>query len=318
MAPMPTAHPGKAGVACGSPRSGVPPSVRAGSSPRPSCSGPPTAAMRRGDHMLSTINPVDGAQPMATITDSPTRYAAPGTPGSGVEVAERYGNFIGGEFVAPVDGRYCTNHTPVTGEAICETADSSPLDIEHALTVAHRAKGAWARRSPAERAAVLNAVADAMEANLEALAIAESWDNGKRVRELLAADLPLAIDHFRYFAGAARSEEGRISEIDHQTYAYHFHEPLGVVGQIIPWNFPLLMAAWKIAPALAAGNCTVVKPASSTPWSILKLCEVIGDVVPAGVLNVVNGPGEEVGRALATNRRIAKIAFTGETATGRL
>jgi aldehyde dehydrogenase len=254
---------------------------------------------------------------MATTADQPTTFAAPGSPGSPVAVAERYGNFIGGAFVAPVAGRYRPNRTPVTGEIICEVADSTPEDVELALDAAHAAKDEWARQSPAARAAVLNAVADAMEANLEVLAIAESWDNGKPVRETLGADIPLAIDHFRYFAGAVRAAEGSITEIDSETYAYHFHEPLGVVAQIIPFNFPILMAAWKIAPALAAGNCTVVKPASPTPWSILKLCEVIGDVIPAGVLNVVNGPGGEIGRALATNPRIAKVGFTGSTEVGK-
>jgi aldehyde dehydrogenase len=215
-------------------------------------------------------------------------------------------------------GEYRENLTPCTGEPFCEVAHSGAQDVELALDAAHAAKDGWGQRSPADRAAVLNAVADAMEQNLEMLAVAESYENGKPVRETLAADIPLAIDHFRYFAGAIRSEEGRISEIDDQTYAYHFQEPLGVVGQIIPFNFPLLMAAWKLAPALAAGNCTVLKPASPTPWSILKLCEVIGDVLPGGVLNVVNGPGAEIGKALASNKRIAKVAFTGETVTGRL
>jgi aldehyde dehydrogenase len=196
-------------------------------------------------------------------------------------------------------------------------AHSSAADIERAVDAAHAAKGAWGRRSPAERSAVLNAVADAMEANLEMLAVAESWENGKPLRETLNADIPLAIDHFRYFAGVIRAEEGAISEIDAQTYAYHFQEPLGVVGQIIPFNFPLLMAAWKIAPALAAGNCSVLKPASPTPWSILKLAEIIGGIVPPGVLNIVNGPGGEIGEALATNPRVAKIAFTGSTEVGR-
>ncbi|MFN8164095.1 MAG: aldehyde dehydrogenase family protein [Solirubrobacterales bacterium] len=208
--------------------------------------------------------------------------------------------------------------TPATGQPFSSVADSTPADVELALDAAHEARAAWTATSPTERAAVLNAMADAIEENLQMLAVAESWDNGKPVRETLAADLPLVIDHLRYFAGAVRSEEGRISEIDDKTYAYHFHEPLGVVGQIIPFNFPLLMAAWKIAPALAAGNCTVVKPASPTPWSILKLAEVVADVVPPGVLNVVNGPGAEIGRALASSKRIAKIAFTGETVTGRL
>ena len=254
---------------------------------------------------------------MATI-EKPATFAAPGQADSPVELKDRYDNFIGGGWVAPSEGRYRDNLTPATGQPFSSVADSTPADIELALDAAHAAKAAWGATSPAERAAVLNAMADAIEANLEMLAIAESWDNGKPVRETLAADLPLVIDHLRYFAGAARAEEGRISEVDKDTYAYHFHEPLGVVGQIIPFNFPLLMAAWKIAPALAAGNCTVVKPASPTPWSILKLTEVVADAVPPGVLNVVNGPGGEIGRALASNKRIAKIAFTGETVTGRL
>jgi aldehyde dehydrogenase len=254
---------------------------------------------------------------MATIADTRV-YAAPGHAGSLVQLNERYDNFIGGAWVPPTNGQYRPNITPSTGEPFCEVASSAPADIELALDAAHAAKDAWAARSPAERAAVLNAVADAMEEDLEMLAVAESYENGKPVRETLAADIPLAIDHFRYFAGAVRAEEGTISEIDEQTYAYHFREPLGVVGQIIPFNFPILMAAWKMAPALAAGNCTVIKPASPTPWSLLKLCEVIGDIVPAGVLNVVNGPGAEIGKALASNKRIAKVAFTGETVTGRL
>ena len=251
-------------------------------------------------------------------TTESTAYQAPGEPGSPVKLQDRYGNFIGGEWVAPTTGQYHENLTPSTGEPFCEVAHSGAQDIELALDAAHAAKDDWGSRSPADRAAVLNAVADAIEENLEMLAVAESYENGKPVRETLAADIPLAIDHFRYFAGAIRSEEGRISEIDDQTYAYHFHEPLGVVGQIIPFNFPLLMAAWKIAPALAAGNCTVLKPASPTPWSILKLGEVIADILPPGVLNIVNGPGAEIGKALASNKRIAKVAFTGETVTGRL
>ena len=253
---------------------------------------------------------------MATVES--TTFAAPGEPGSPVELRERYENFIGGQWVAPATGEYRENVTPSTGEPFTEVAHSGAEDIELALDAAHAAKDAWGGRSPAERAAVLNAVADAIEENLEMLAVAESCENGKPVRETLAADIPLAADHFRYFASVIRAEEGRISEIDEQTYAYHFQEPLGVVGQIIPFNFPLLMAAWKIAPALAAGNCTVIKPASPTPWSILKLMEVIGDLVPPGVINIVNGPGAEIGKALASNKRIAKIAFTGETVTGRL
>ncbi len=247
-----------------------------------------------------------------------TVYAAPGESGSPVELRERYENFIGGDWIAPATGEYSENVTPSTGEPFCEVAHSGEQDIELALDAAHAAKDEWGQRSPAERAAVLNDVADAIEENLEMLAVAESYENGKPVRETLAADIPLAADHFRYFAAAIRAEEGRISEIDDQTYAYHFQEPLGVVGQIIPFNFPILMAAWKIAPALAAGNCTVIKPASPTPWSLLKLAEVIGDVLPPGVLNIVNGPGALIGKALASNKRIAKVAFTGETVTGRL
>jgi aldehyde dehydrogenase len=255
---------------------------------------------------------------MAVAVDTPAVFAAPGQPGSVVDLKSRYDNFIGGEWVPPSTGEYRENLTPATAEPFCEVAHSTPADIERALDAAHAAKAGWGAKSPADRAAVLDAIADAMQENLEMLAVAESWENGKPVRETLAADLPLAIDHFRYFAGAARAEEGAISEIDDQTYAYHYREPLGVVGQIIPFNFPLLMAAWKLAPALAGGNCTVIKPASPTPWSLLKLCEVIQDVVPAGVMNVVNGPGAEIGRALGSSKRIAKIAFTGETVTGRL
>ncbi len=255
---------------------------------------------------------------MATAVESPTVFAAPGRPGSIVELAPRYENFIGGEWVAPTAGGYRENLSPATGRPFCEVADSTPADVELALDAAHAAKDDWGRRSPAERAAVLDAIADAIEENLQMLAVAESWENGKPVRETIAADLPLAVDHFRYFAGAVRAEEGSISEIDEKTYAYHFREPLGVVGQIIPFNFPLLMAAWKLAPALAGGNCTVIKPASPTPWSLLKLIEVIEDVLPPGVINVVNGSGAEIGRALGSSKRIAKIAFTGETVTGRL
>ena len=245
-------------------------------------------------------------------------FVAPGLPGSVVTLKPRYQNFIGGQWVAPVRGEYMANVSPVTGKVFCEVAKSSAEDVELALDAAHAARQAWGETSLAERAAVLNKIADVIEANLQMLAVAESWENGKPVRETLAADIPLAVDHFRYFAGATRSLEGRSTEIDKDTVAYHFHEPLGVVGQIIPFNFPLLMAAWKIAPALAAGNCTVVKPASPTPWSILKLAELLEDVVPPGVLNVVTGPGAEIGKALASSPRIAKIGFTGETTTGRL
>ncbi|SIS80456.1 aldehyde dehydrogenase [Phaeovulum vinaykumarii] len=230
----------------------------------------------------------------------------------------RYDQFINGEFRAPHSGRYFTNTTPLTGGAIGEIARGDAHDIEAALDAAHAAREGWGRTSPAERARVLNLIADRMEQNLELLATAETWDNGKPIRETRAADLPLAIDHFRYFAGAVRAQEGSLSEIDEDTIAYHFHEPLGVVGQIIPWNFPLLMACWKLAPALAAGNCVVLKPAEQTPASIMVFAELIGDLLPPGVLNVVNGFGLEAGKPLASSNRIAKIAFTGETTTGRL
>ncbi|HEY5136886.1 MAG TPA: aldehyde dehydrogenase family protein [Candidatus Nanopelagicales bacterium] len=230
----------------------------------------------------------------------------------------RYENFIGGKWIAPTHGKYRVDLTPATAKPITEIPDSTPEDVELALDAAHAAKDAWGETSTAGRAEVLNAIADAIEENKEMLAVAESWENGKPVRETLAADIPLVIDHFRYFASAIRAEEGRSTEIDKDTVAYHFREPLGVVGQIIPFNFPLLMAAWKLAPALAAGNCSVMKPASPTPWSILKLMEVIEDVAPAGIVNIVNGPGAEIGKALATSPRIAKIGFTGETVTGRL
>ncbi|MGA8488397.1 MAG: aldehyde dehydrogenase family protein, partial [Gaiella sp.] len=254
---------------------------------------------------------------MATI-EKVASFEAPGHPGSPVELKPRYENFVGGHWIAPVHGEYVENLTPATGEAFTEVPKSTPEDIELALDAAHVAKEAWGEASTTERAKVLNRIADVIEENLEPLAVAESWENGKPVRETLAADIPLAADHFRYFASVIRGEEGAISEIDRNTVAYHFREPLGVVGQIIPFNFPILMAAWKLAPALAAGNCTVIKPASPTPWSLLKLMELIGEVVPPGVINVVNGPGGEIGKALAQNKRIAKIAFTGETVTGRL
>ena len=246
------------------------------------------------------------------------RYLDPNQPGSKVQFKPRYENFIGGQWLAPVRGQYFENASPVNGKAFCEVARSTAEDIEKALDAAHAAKGVWGRTSVADRAGVLLKIADRMEAHLETLAVAETWDNGKPIRETLAADIPLAIDHLRYFAGCIRAQEGGISEIDDTTVAYHFHEPLGVVGQIIPWNFPLLMAIWKLAPALAAGNCIVLKPAEQTPASIMVLMELIGDLLPPGVLNVVNGFGVEAGKPLASNRRIAKIAFTGETTTGRL
>ena len=230
----------------------------------------------------------------------------------------KYDNYIGGAWVAPAAGRYFDNTSPVNGQVLCQIARSDAADIERALDAAHAAKDKWGATSAAERAVILNKIADRMEANLQTLAEAETWDNGKPLRETLAADLPLAIDHFRYFAGCVRAQEGGISEVDHDTVAYHFHEPLGVVGQIIPWNFPLLMAVWKLAPALAAGNCVVLKPAEQTPASIMVLMDLVGDLLPPGVLNIVNGFGLEAGKPLASSPRIAKIAFTGETTTGRL
>ena len=247
-----------------------------------------------------------------------TIYAAPGQPGSLATFRERYDQWIGGEYVAPASGRYFENPTPVTGRTFTEVARGDAADIERALDAAHGAARTWGKTTATQRAVILNKIADRMEQNLEMLAVAETWDNGKAIRETVGADIPLAIDHFRYFAGAVRAEEGSISQIDEDTVAYHFHEPLGVVGQIIPWNFPLLMAVWKLAPALAAGNCVVLKPAEQTPVSILVLMELLADLLPPGVVNVVNGFGVEAGKPLASSPRIRKIAFTGETTTGRL
>ena len=243
-------------------------------------------------------------------------YAQPGTQGAVVTFKSRYQNYIGGEWVPPVNGLYFSNNSPVNGELICEIPRSSQEDIDLALDAAHGARAGWAATSVTERSNLLLQIADRIEQNLEILAVAETWDNGKAVRETLAADVPLAVDHFRYYAGCIRAQEGSVGEIDGNTVAYHFHEPLGVVGQIIPWNFPLLMAAWKLAPALATGNCIVLKPAEQTPVSILLLMELVGDLLPPGVLNVVNGYGPEAGEALATSKRIAKIAFTGSTPVG--
>ncbi len=247
---------------------------------------------------------MNNPQPVGSATQSPFKA--------------QYGNFIGGQFVEPVSGRYFDNISPITGQVICRVARSDANDVERALDEAHAAREAWGRTSTTERANILNKIADRMEANLDLLALAETWDNGKPLRETTAADMPLAVDHFRYFAGCIRAQEGTIGEVDAETMAYHFHEPLGVVGQIIPWNFPMLMAAWKLAPALAAGNCVVLKPAEQTPATILLWAELIGDLLPAGVLNIVNGFGLEAGKPLASSERIAKIAFTGETTTGRL
>jgi len=243
-------------------------------------------------------------------------YIAPNQPGSKVYFKSRYGNFIGGNWVAPVKGQYFENLSPVNGKVFCEIPRSTAEDIELALDAAHGAKDAWGKTSVTARSNILLKIADRIEANLEILAVAETWDNGKAIRETLAADLPLAIDHFRYFAGCIRAQEGSISEIDEHMVAYHYHEPLGVVGQIIPWNFPLLLASWKLAPALAAGNCVIMKPSQHTPASILVLMELICDLLPAGVVNIVNGYGAEAGQTLATSTRIAKIAFTGSTTVG--
>ena len=244
-------------------------------------------------------------------------YAQPGSEGAVVTFKPRYDNFIGGKWDPPVQGGYFTNTSPVNGEAFCEIPRSTEHDINLAIDAADAAKDAWGKTSVTERSNILLKIADVIEGNLEALAVAETWDNGKAVRETLAADIPLCVDHFRYYAGCIRAQEGSLSQIDNDTIAYHFHEPLGVVGQIIPWNFPLLMAAWKLAPALAAGNCVVLKPAEQTPASILVFAELIGHLLPDGVLNIVNGFGKEAGEALATSKRIAKIAFTGSTPVGQ-
>lgn len=245
-------------------------------------------------------------------------YAMPGSENALFDFRNRYDNFIGGEWVAPEDGEYFENVTPVTGAVICEVARSTPADLHKALDAAHGAAPAWGNTSVAERSNTLLRIADRIETNLETLAYVETWENGKGIRETLNADIPLLVDHFRYFAGCLRAQEGSASDIDGSTVSYHFHEPLGVVGQIIPWNFPLLMAGWKLAPALAAGNCVILKPAEQTPVSILVLMEMIADLLPPGVVNVLNGYGEEIGQALASSDRIAKIAFTGSTAVGHL
>ncbi|NJP36173.1 aldehyde dehydrogenase [Alkalicoccus luteus] len=245
-------------------------------------------------------------------------YAAPGHPDSIVTFKEKYDNFINGKWTAPVHGEYFDAVTPVTGHAFTKVARSTKEDVEAALDAAHAAKHTWGKTSVTERSNMLLKIAQRIEENLEMLAVAETWDNGKAVRETLNADMPLAVDHFRYFAGAIRAQEGMLSQLDDDTVAYHFHEPVGVVGQIIPWNFPILMAVWKLAPALATGNCVVLKPAEQTPVSIMVLLELIEDLIPPGVLNVVNGFGVEAGKPLASNTRIDKVAFTGETTTGRL
>jgi aldehyde dehydrogenase len=255
---------------------------------------------------------------MTVDVQSSTTYAQPGTEGSKVTFKPRYDHWIGGEWVAPVKGQYFENISPVNGKPFTEVGRGTAEDIEAALDAAWAAAPAWGKTPVAERALALHRIADRMEQNLEMLAVAETWDNGKPVRETINADLALAVDHFRYFAGAIRAQEGTLSQLDDSTTSYHFHEPLGVVGQIIPWNFPILMAVWKLAPALAAGNAVVLKPAEQTPASILVFVELIADLLPPGVLNVVNGFGVEAGKPLASSPRIRKIAFTGETTTGRL
>lgn len=243
-------------------------------------------------------------------------YAQPGTDGAVVNFKSTYDNYIGGEWIKPVGGEYFNNLSPVNGKGYCEVARSGAEDIALALDAAHKAKESWAATSVTERSNILLKIADVIEQNLEELAVAETWENGKPVRETLNADLPLVVDHFRYFAGCIRAQEGSAAELDVNTASYHFPEPVGVVGQIIPWNFPMLMAAWKLAPALAAGCCVVLKPAEQTPTSILLLMEKIGHLIPPGVVNVVNGFGHEAGQALATSNRIAKLAFTGSTEIG--
>lgn len=240
--------------------------------------------------------------------------------GLGVKIPYKaqYDNFIGGKWVPPVKGEYFEVISPITGKPYTKAARSGAPDVELALDAAHKAADAWGRTPAAVRAGLLLKIADRIEENLELIATADTVDNGKPIRETINADIPLSIDHFRYFAGCLRSQEGSISELDEDTVAYHFHEPLGVIGQIIPWNFPILMAAWKLAPAIAAGNCVIMKPAEFTPISILIMMEVIADILPPGVVNIVNGYGREVGSPLANSKRIAKIAFTGSTATGRV
>ena len=230
----------------------------------------------------------------------------------------KYGNYINGKFVEPKSGKYFDNTSPISNEVICSVARSNEKDVDAALDAAHAAFPTWGKTSITERSNILIKIADVLEKNLNTLAVAECLDNGKPIRECMAADLPLVIDHWRYFAGVIRAEEGSVAEISNNEYSYHIPEPLGVVGQIIPWNFPLLMATWKLAPALAAGNCVVLKPAEQTPASIMVMMEMIGDLLPKGVVNIVSGFGLEAGKPLASSKRIKKIAFTGETTTGRL
>jgi aldehyde dehydrogenase len=278
---------------------------------------PPATYLQR-TRRSTDARPVEGVTMTIVEEDVSTAYTAPGQPGALANYRARYGHYIGGEFVDPVKGQYFENVSPVNGKPFTEVGRGTVEDIDRAVEVAWQAFAGWGKTSPAERSVVLNKIADRIEQHLEEIAVAETWENGKPVRETLAADIPLAVDHFRYFAGVLRAQEGGISQLDENTVAYHFHEPLGVVGQIIPWNFPILMAVWKLAPALAAGNCVVIKPAEQTPASLLFLFDIIGDLLPAGVVNIVNGFGIEAGAPLAQHKRIRKVAFTGETTTGRL
>lgn len=230
----------------------------------------------------------------------------------------QYENYIGGQWVPPAEGRYFENTSPIDGSVIARVPQSGAKDVDKAVEAAAKAAPEWGKTAVTERSNLLFKIADRIEANLDTLAQAETWDNGKAIRETTAADIPLTVDHFRYFGGVIRAEAGEISDLDANTVSMEVHEPLGVVGQIIPWNFPILMAAWKLAPALAAGNCVVLKPAEQTPVSILCLMEIIADLLPPGVVNIVNGFGPEAGKPLATHPGIKKIAFTGETTTGRL
>ena len=277
--------------------------------------GVPVEQLLAGDYNPGVVanGNSQGVKSMATMT-----AIQPGAYGFPVNIRAKYDNYIGGAWVAPASGEYFENVTPVTGQPLCQIARSNAKDIDRALDAAHGAKAAWGKTSLAERGRALERIAQKIEDNLEMLATVETWDNGKPIRETMAADLPLVVDHFRYFAGVIRAQEGSICEIDATTVAYHYHEPLGVIGLIVPWNFPLLMAAWKLAPALAAGNAVVLKPAEQTPMSILVLMELIDGILPPGVLNVVNGFGLEAGKPLASSNRINKVAFTGETTTGRL
>ena len=231
---------------------------------------------------------------------------------------EKYNNFINGKFVAPIGGQYFENTSPVDNSLIAKYPRSQKEDVELALDAANAAKEAWGNTSATERSTLLNKVADIIQDHLEEFALVETCDNGKPIRETLNADVPLAIDHWRYFAACIRSEEGSATELDENTLSMNIKEPLGVIGQIIPWNFPLLMLSWKLPPALVTGNCVVLKPAEQTPASATLLMEKIANVFPPGVVNVVHGFGPEAGKPLASSAKVDKVAFTGETTTGQL